>query len=66
MQNDNRLGKIAVFFRDDVIRSFASAQDDRGGAPDDRDAQEDRGALRRTGALRMTGALWMTGGRSGR
>lgn len=43
MQNDNRLGKIAVFFRDDVIRSFASAQDDRGGAPDDRDAQEDRG-----------------------
>lgn len=57
MQNDNRLGKIAVFFRDDVIRSFASAQDDRGGAPDDRDAQDDRGAL-------DDGALWMTG-RSG-
>lgn len=52
MQNDNRLGKIAVFFRDDVIRSFAGAQDDRGSAQDDR-------------ALRMTGvALWRQG-RSG-
>ena len=45
MQKDNRLGKIAVFFRDDVIRSFAGAQDDRGSALDDRGTLDDRGAL---------------------